>query len=285
MLEIHLLEQLVAFAETGALSRAAEELHTSQPALTRAMKKLEAELGVALFVRTKNHLALNETGRVAAEYAAHVLKEEAYFEERVRAFDRSLHTLSIGYCAPVPQWVLTPLINGVFEGMTISADMGDDRDFLARLAQGTYQLAVTHEPPTDEKFFYQKCGHEDLFLSLLPSDPLAFYPEIHLRDIDGRSVLLLSRIGFWDPLVRQQTPHTQYLVQIEETSFVELREHSAYPAFSSSYFLRRGQGTPGRIQVALADPECHTDYYLVCLAREKERFARLFSKVGERTIA
>ena len=69
MVEIHLLEQLAAFAEYGTLSTAADKLHTSQPALTRSMKKLEDELDVSLFIRKKNHLELNETGRHAAEYA------------------------------------------------------------------------------------------------------------------------------------------------------------------------------------------------------------------------
>ena len=52
MIETNLLAQFAAFADAGTLTRAAEKLHTSQPALTRAMKKLELELGVPLFVRS-----------------------------------------------------------------------------------------------------------------------------------------------------------------------------------------------------------------------------------------
>ena len=43
MLELFQLEQLVAFADSGTLSKAAEHLHISQPTLTRAMQKLEDE--------------------------------------------------------------------------------------------------------------------------------------------------------------------------------------------------------------------------------------------------
>lgn len=47
MIEIHLFEQLVAFASCGTLSAAADQLHISQPALSRSMQRLEDELGIA----------------------------------------------------------------------------------------------------------------------------------------------------------------------------------------------------------------------------------------------
>ena len=114
MTEIHLLEQLVAFADCGTLSAAAEKLHTSQPALTRSMKKLEAALGVTLFARSKNRLVLNECGEFAASMARRVLAEDREFENMVKAYDRSLHTISVGFCAPIPQAALTPLLNNFF---------------------------------------------------------------------------------------------------------------------------------------------------------------------------
>ena len=88
MIEIYLLEQLDAFARHGTLSAAAQALHTSQPSMTRAMQKLEDELGVALFIRSKNHLALNETGRRAAQYAPPCADGGSDFEDKVKAYDR-----------------------------------------------------------------------------------------------------------------------------------------------------------------------------------------------------
>lgn len=284
MIDLHLLQQLVAFADYGTLSAASKQLHTSQPAMTRSMKKLEEELGVTLFVRSKNHLALNETGLRAAEYARHVLDADEAFINRVRSYDRSLHTLYVGFCAPVPQTALTPLINNAFERMTISSDMMDDADFLTRLEQGTYQLAVTHYEPQDDRFFYKKCGHEDLFISVHPGNPLAFYPEIHLKDLDGMSILLLSRIGFWANTHRAKTPNARYLLQVESDSFEELVKRSQYPAFSSSYYIHRKQSFPDRINIPIVDEECHTDFFLVCLASEAKKYETLFHGISENTV-
>lgn len=284
MTDIYLLEQLAAFAELGTLSEAAIQLHTSQPAVTRSMKKLESDLGVSLFIRGKNRIELNETGRKAAEYARRVLEADRDFEAQVRAFDRSLHTIAIGFCAPVPQTVLTPLLNGIFDGMTLSSDMTDDAGFLNKLDTGEYQLAITHFHPEEDRFFSKKCGHEDLYISVQPGNPLAFYPEVHLKDLDGLSILLLQKIGFWNNVYREKTPHSRYLLQIEQESFAELAGNSSYPVFSSSYYLRRKMNISGRVDIPIADPECHTDFYLVCLASEKGRFDVLFDRINEKTI-
>lgn len=284
MIDIHLLEQFHAFAECGTLSAAAEKLHTSQPALTRAMKKLEDDLGVTLFVRSKNQLRLNENGQKAAEYARDVLDAGRDFEAKVKAYDRSRRTVSIGFCAPVPQAVLTPILNTFFDGMTISADMSDDASFVERLKSHEYHLAVLHEDPKDPEIHIKKCGHEDLFISLMPGDPLAFYPVIHLSDLDGKPILLLTRIGFWMNFHNNKTPNTNYLLQMDMNSFFELSTNSDYPSFSSSYYINRGQTLKGKITIPLADPECHTDYYLACLISEKSKYKALFDHVNETTV-
>lgn len=51
MVELSQLEQLLLLAECETLSRAAEQLHLSQPALSRSMQRLETELQVTLFDR------------------------------------------------------------------------------------------------------------------------------------------------------------------------------------------------------------------------------------------
>ena len=56
MFELYQLQQLLVVAGCGTLSGAAEQLHLSQPALSRSMQRLEREVQVPLFVRRKNRI-------------------------------------------------------------------------------------------------------------------------------------------------------------------------------------------------------------------------------------
>ena len=71
------LRQLDAIARAGTISAAADELHTSQPSVSRSMRALERELGCELFERTRNHVELNEAGRLALRHARAILAEAA----------------------------------------------------------------------------------------------------------------------------------------------------------------------------------------------------------------
>jgi len=60
--------------------------------------------------------------------------------------------------------------------------------------------------------------------------------------------------------------------------------NSDYPAFASSYYIRRKETFPDRINIPITDDECHTDYFLVCLASDAEKYKALFHFITENTI-
>ena len=100
MAELNQFYQLVAIADTGTLSKAAEIVHISQPALTRSIQKLEAEWNVTLFDRQKNKITLNKTGKLAVQYARRILDDVNTMTGAIQAYERSLRSRSFIGIAP-----------------------------------------------------------------------------------------------------------------------------------------------------------------------------------------
>ena len=122
MPELNQLQQLLCIAKCGNLSKAAEELHLSQPAISRSMQRLENELQIELFERRKNKIAFNPTGELAVEYAQKVIGQVDDMIFRLRSFDRSQRTIAIGSCAPGPLWDMIPMLSSLYPDMTISSE-------------------------------------------------------------------------------------------------------------------------------------------------------------------
>src|SRR5918911_2295447 len=109
-----LLSQIAAFVETAerqSVSRAAEALFISQPALTARLKALEADLGAQLFVRTARGMRLTDAGSAFLPYAVRALETLTDGRMQVNALERGgAGRLAIGAAPAVSTYVLPPLL-------------------------------------------------------------------------------------------------------------------------------------------------------------------------------
>ncbi len=283
MIELEQLRQLVAFAEYGTLSKAAEALHISQPSLSRNMQALEEDLQAVLFTRQKNRITLNETGQVAVKQARQVLLEAAELTERVRLAERTRQSIALGSCAPVPIQDLKPLLQELYDGVAVSAELnGSDDALVDGLRQGRYQIVVTHEPPPqDEELFCFPYREEHLSLLVPVNHPLARLTVIRAADLAHQNLLLYSEIGFWTQVCREKLPEAHFLFMNEWDAFGELAGLGAFPSFVTDAFAP-GRQIENKIVIPIEDEDFQAVYYFLCLEKDREKFQELITRLQEK---
>ncbi len=89
-MELYQLRSFAAIAETGQLTRAAEKLHVSQPALSAQLKALEEELEFTLFERTPNGMVLTAAGKRLLAVAENVIAAAQNLQNEARAMKGEL---------------------------------------------------------------------------------------------------------------------------------------------------------------------------------------------------
>ena len=282
MLELYDLEKLVTFRNEGTLVAASEKLLISQPALSRSMRKLEDEIGVELFTRSKNRMELNENGILAAELAEKLLGEADSLVARVRQLDRSRHTLSVGSCAPEPLWELVATLGSAYPGMTISSEMAEPEALISGMQDGTYSLVILTSAPELNGVEVIPFGVEKLCFLLPMNHPLAGERELHLADLNGETMLLRPNLGFWTKTL-ESLPDTHFLVQQEDYAFGELLRASSLPAFTTDRVQRRYGATEGRIAIPITDPGTSVDYLVAYRSTEKKHLTAALKLIAAYT--
>ena len=280
MIETYLLEQFVAFAKHGTLLGAAEELHITQPTLSRSMKKLEEELGVSLFHRENSKLSLNETGKVAAEYAEKALSANQDLIDRVISFDRSLRTVSIGSCSPFPINELMPTLQDYLPGKTILTEMGsDDERLISSLKNHQYSMVILHSLPDDKSLYCQRYLDEQIYISIDSEHPIASQSSITFSELADLRILMSGNVGFWMDICRKHLDPSNLLVQNSMDALDELVDASRLPFFNSDRMIDLGYDAPGRKSVPISDEDAHATYWLVCLASDQKKYRSIFNVV------
>ena len=284
MLNLLELEQLAAFAEYGTLSKAAEKLNISQPTITRTMQRLEEEFGVPLFERSKNHIALNETGEQAVSYAVQLLKDAKEAVDAVRAFDRSRHTITVSSCAPAPLWRLLPALSDAFPDMTLSSSIKNNASVLEDVKSGHCLLAVLPGIPEEGKIPETYCCRpfmkENLAVCVPPDHVLAGYKEVSFEVLNGYNFLLGTRLGFWDDMCREKMPASRFLVQTDQFTMEELIRESSLPCFVTDVAEYDEEIYGDRIVIPVSDQAAKITFHIVYNGTDKKyapAFAKLFN--------
>jgi LysR family transcriptional regulator, hydrogen peroxide-inducible genes activator len=188
------LRYVVAVAQQRHFGQAAKSCFVSQPTLSVAIKRLEDELGVTLFERSRNEITLTPIGERIVYQAQRVLTEADTIRELAKSGRNELSgPLRIGAIYTVAPYLLPqliPLMNRLAPEIPLLVEENYAFVISDKLRRGDLDLAVV-ALPFDEPGIFTQPIYEEPFVVLLPADhELARENEIALRRLEEETVLL-----------------------------------------------------------------------------------------------
>ncbi|MFJ7904119.1 LysR family transcriptional regulator [Streptomyces sp. NPDC096198] len=187
-MDLRALRYFVAVAEERNIGRAADRLRMTQPPLSRAMHRLEADLGATLLDRTAGGVELTRVGRILYDDALALLEYADRLEARVRsAAGRT--TLTVGSLADTAELVggrIVPAFREHHPNVSVHVHETDLGDPSAGLRAGLVDVALTRLPFEDTGLHSHVLHAEPVGLVAREDDPLLGQTSVRLADLPGR---------------------------------------------------------------------------------------------------
>ncbi len=191
------LRCIVAVAREQHFGRAAKSCFVSQPTLSVAVKKLENELGVAVFERTPNQVVLTPVGKQIVAQAQQVLEAAEKVKSIARGGGDPLATpLRIGAIYTIGPYLLPhliPILREQVPDMPIIVEEGFTADLRVRLKQGSLDAIIISNPFRESGVKTAPLYREPFVVVLSVSHPWAKKAAVHTDDLAGETVLLLGQ--------------------------------------------------------------------------------------------
>jgi DNA-binding transcriptional LysR family regulator len=197
-MELRHLRYFVAVAEEENVTRAAARLHVSQPAVTRQVQELEAELGVALFARTAKSIHLSEAGRRFLREAQGILLRVASAATAVREMNGARAVaLNVGYAPTPTTGLLTPILRAFKKqepAVRLTLHDASTCEIVTGLRSGKIDVAFTilNSRTPSRGYAFEPLRDDQPMVGMAPDHPLARRRSVGLADLLPLSFVVLS---------------------------------------------------------------------------------------------
>lgn len=190
-MELFQIRYALAAAEALNFTRAAERCNISQPALTKAVKRLEEELGAAIFTREGKRIRLSDFGRSILPTLRH-MQDQA---ERAKSIAQEYRLLDkvpvrlgvLGTIGPARMARYLAAFQSSFEGVEVEVSEAPLGDLLNQLDEGRIDLAMANPFEGVPQSLHAFPLYSENYVAVLPPDhPLAERNIVKLKDLSGQ---------------------------------------------------------------------------------------------------
>jgi DNA-binding transcriptional LysR family regulator len=197
VIETKQLRWLVAIAETGSFTGAAERLGVSQPTVSQNVRAIEESLGVVLFARDARGIRPTPAGELLLQGARHVLERLEEIARRLSEHrDGRSGLLRVGTPEPPCNYVLPPALAEFHRRhprLLVRITTGHTAATMQRLRAGELDVALLPLPVDAERLRLVHAGRDELVAIAPPDHPWRGRLHVAARDFSTESIILYDR--------------------------------------------------------------------------------------------
>lgn len=263
MLDSYLLEYFNAVVEEGTTLKASEKLNVSQPSVTKAIQKLEYELGIDLFDRSPNKIVLNENGQVISEYIKDAISIDKRIREKAKELKQKSLTIHIKMTAPGPTFKYPNFFYFDKDSNPQTLEIKDERKCINDVLLGFADVAFINSNIQIEGIYCEKILDEKLYVYLPKKHFFAMKTEgVTFEELDGQSFLIAKDLGPWDRIVETHLKKSKFFRQ-EQENLSEIVSASSIPGFVTNMSLKF-RDDPLRIAIPIMSEDTTIPFYAIC---------------------
>lgn len=190
------LRTLLAIAETGSVTKAAELIHLVQPAVSRQLKLLEEEIGTPLFARERHGMELTEAGRTLADHARRALRELERAKAEIKPVSGAVSGLvHVGLLPSTCDLIAGDFVAGLkreYPAIHLRVSTGYAGHLQQWLERGEVDLAMLYNLQPTAAISILPVLEETLYLVGLPDTGLRTLEPQPLSSLRGKPLILPS---------------------------------------------------------------------------------------------
>ncbi|HEN9320344.1 TPA: LysR family transcriptional regulator [Streptococcus agalactiae] len=237
-MRIQQLQYVIKIVETGSMNEAAKQLYITQPSLSNAVRNLETEMGIQIFIRNPKGITLTKDGMEFLSYARQILEQTALLEERYKGDNTSRELFSVSsqhYAFVVNAFVA--LFNGtdmtqyeLFLRETRTWEIIDDvknfRSEIGVLFLNSYNRDVLTKLFDDNSLIATTLFTTTSHIFVSKSNPLANRKKLSMKDLEDYPYLSydqgLHNSFYFSEEMMSQIPHPKSIVVSDRATLFNL---------------------------------------------------------------
>lgn len=192
------LQVFYSVATNFSFTKAAKELHITQPAVTNNIKELESSLGISLFEREQNGISLTKAGKILLRYTSKAMDECKRMEYEIGMLRNSFSgKLKIGASTTIEQYILPPLLarfNTEYPDIEILVNNNNTMNVEKNVISHDLDLGIIEGNTGQKEFKYIPFMKDEIVAIAHTSQPVSQKIQISIEELK-KVPLVLREIG------------------------------------------------------------------------------------------